>query len=92
MMSNLTVSNLTVVGATYGSTCIKDAGNSYTYFGNLTNSGVATITQPDITSLSGRDVFFYKVRITYGIITIDDWDDSSKVLTQFLTDTTSTPI
>lgn len=52
----------------------------YTFYGNLTNADNITITQyaPDI------NAHYYKIKIMYWIITIDDWSDSSVVITTFL--------
>lgn len=62
------------------------AGEIYTYFGDLRGGDIMTISHPGILD----NVYYYQVRLIYGLIAIDQWDQNTIITTTFLTNTTST--
>jgi hypothetical protein len=59
---------------------------TYTYYGNLTMTSTINFTHPGITN-----VYFYKIRVLYGLFLIDVWDFNSQVHTNFLNLNVSAP-
>lgn len=87
---NATLSILTIklngVAATAGTTCTKTGGNVYTFYGNLGNSDVISVSCPAVVDR----VFYWKVRIIYWVINTNGWDTTTIISTNFNTNVTST--
>ena len=87
---NATMSLLTIklngVATTAASNCNKNANIYYTFYGNLGNSDVISVSCPAVVDR----VFYWKVRIIYWFITINSWDSSSIISTNFNMTSTST--
>lgn len=83
---NITVQTLTMSFPTT-STCLGSGSDVYTYFGDLTGVDVMTITHPGVVN----NVYYWQVRIIYGMIAFDQWNQNTIITTTFATDITSTP-
>ena len=82
---NITLSTLSLsTGAT--KTC-SNGWTSYTYFSGLTGPDTLTINHPGVSG----NVFYWQVRIIYGIITEDNWNTNTNITTTFDTNLTSLP-
>ena len=69
LQSNLTVSTLTVTGATLSGTCKLDTTYDYKFYGNLSQSSVLKVKHSGM----NETVYFWRVRIRYFVITVDTW-------------------
>lgn len=87
---NATLSILTIklngVPTTAATTCTKPPSNVYTFYGNLGNSDVISVSCPAVVDR----VFYWKVRIIYWVINTNGWDPTTVISTNFNTNVTST--
>lgn len=59
----------------------------YRFYGPLAATDPFTISSFGVSG----NVYYYQVRIIYGLITIDGWNGNTKITTTFDTDPASTP-
>ncbi len=84
---NITIQPLTM-SVTTQQTCSDGGWEIYIYFGDLRGGDTMLVTHPGVID---NNVYYYQVRIIYGVITFDEWDQNTIITTTFTTDPTSTP-
>jgi hypothetical protein len=81
---NITFSQLSIgLGTT--TTC-TNGWSTYIFYGGLTGPDIFTVNHPGVSG----NVFYWQVRIIYGIITVDNWNTNTIITTTFDTDPTTT--
>jgi len=68
-------------------TTCSAGGRTYTFNGGLTGPDVLVVDHPGVSG----SVYYYQVRIIYGLIAVDGWNSNTIITTNFDSDPTSTP-
>lgn len=76
------------VAANPTATCNKDATYYYTFYQASSSTDVISVSCSAVTG----NLYYWKVRIIYWVITIDQWDTTSVLTTTFSSNTTSTAL